>query len=82
MVPYDILWRGKEQFGDGSGAGDVLAKLVEKEKAKEDAQDAEAPTVEHGWELRSDEEIAYYRTWHRSFSGVRPNATLGAFATA
>ena len=82
MVPYDIIWRGKEQFGDGSGAGDVLAKLVEKEKAKEDAQDAQPPTVEHGWELRSDEEIAYYRTWHRSFSGVRPNATLGAFATA
>ena len=82
MVPYDIIWRGKEQFGDGSGAGDVLAKLVEKEKAKEDAQDAEPPTVEHGWELRSDEEIAYYRTWHRTFSGVRPNATLGAFATA
>jgi asparagine synthase (glutamine-hydrolysing) len=82
MVPYDIIWRGKEQFGDGSGAGDVLAKLVEKEKAKEDAQDAAPPTVEHGWALRSDEEIAYYRTWHRTFSGVRPNATLGAFATA
>ena len=43
MVPFDIIWRGKEQFGDGSGAGDVLAKLVEKEKAKEDAQDAAAP---------------------------------------
>ena len=82
MVPFDILWRGKEQFGDGSGAGDILAKLVEKEKAKEGAQHAEPPTVEHGWVLRGDEEVAYYRTWHRSFSGVRPNATLGAFATA
>ena len=82
MVPFDILWRGKEQFGDGSGAGDVLAKLVEKEKAKEDAQGAEAPVVEHGWDLRSDEEVAYYRTWQRTFSGVRPDRTLGAFATA
>ena len=45
-------------FGDGSGAGDVLAKLVEKEKAKEDAQGAEPPVVENGWELRSDEEVA------------------------
>ncbi|MDF2976209.1 MAG: asparagine synthetase, partial [Actinomycetospora sp.] len=34
------------------------------------------------WALRSDEEIAYYRTWHRSFAGVRPDRTLGAFATA
>src|ERR1700712_813700 len=84
MVPYDILWRGKEQFGDGSGAGDVLAKLVEKEKAKEgaDGRESEDRAIEHGWDLRSDEEVAYYRTWHRSFSGVRPNQTLGAFATA
>jgi asparagine synthase (glutamine-hydrolysing) len=82
MVPDEILWRGKEQFGDGSGAGDVLAALVEKEKAKEGARGAEAPVVEHGWDLRSDEEIAYYRTWFRTFSGVRPDRTLGAFATA
>jgi asparagine synthase (glutamine-hydrolysing) len=82
LVPHDILWRGKEQFGDGSGAGDVLAKLVEKEKQKEGAHDAAAPTVEHGWELRSDEEIAYYRAWYRSFARVRPDQTLDAFATA
>ena len=82
MVLDDILWRGKEQFGDGSGAGEVLAELVEKEKAKEGAQGAEAPVVENGWDLRSDEEIAYYRTWFRTFSGVKPNQTLGAFATA
>jgi asparagine synthase (glutamine-hydrolysing) len=82
MVPDDILWRGKEQFGDGSGAGDVLAALVEKEKQKEGADGAEPPVVEHGWDLRSDEEIAYYRTWFRTFSGVRPDRTLGAFATA
>jgi len=82
MVPDDILWRGKEQFGDGSGAGDVLAALVEKEKQKQGADGAAAPVVEHGWDLRSDEEIAYYRTWFRTFSGVRPDRTLGAFATA
>ena len=82
MVLDDILWRGKEQFGDGSGAGEVLAELVEKEKAKEGAHGAAAPTVENGWDLRSDEEITYYRTWFRTFAGVRPNRTLGAFATA
>ena len=51
-------------------------------EAKEGAQNAEAPVVEHGWDLRSDEEIAYYRTWYRTFSGVKPDQTLGAFATA
>jgi asparagine synthase (glutamine-hydrolysing) len=82
MLPYDILWRGKEQFGDGSGAKDVLSRLVEKEKARQGAENAEPPTVEHGWALRSDKGVAYYRTWHRTFSGVRPDRTLGAFATA
>ena len=33
------------------------------------------------WTLRSDEEILYYRIWQRHFSGVRPNFTLGRFAT-
>ncbi len=82
MVPDEILWRGKEQFGDGSGARDVLAALVEKEKQKQGAVGTEPPVVKHCWDLRGDEEVAYYRTWHRSFAGVRPDRTLGAFATS
>ncbi|HEY2206061.1 MAG TPA: asparagine synthase (glutamine-hydrolyzing) [Pseudonocardia sp.] len=80
-LPEDLLWRGKEQFGDGSGAGTVLAALAE---AKADKAGGgwvgEVPT--DGWELRSDEEVLYFEIWRRHFRGVRPNATLGAFATA
>ncbi len=80
-LPADLLWRTKEQFGDGSGAGTVLAELA---ASKADTAGGgwvgEVPT--DGWELRSDEEVLYFEIWRRHFRGVRPNATLGAFATA
>jgi asparagine synthase (glutamine-hydrolysing) len=80
-LPDELLWRGKEQFGDGSGAGEVLAKL-----AKEKADEADTESVNehppHSWALRSEEEILYYGIWERCFSGVHPDATLGCFATA
>ncbi len=80
-LPKDLLWRTKEQFGDGSGAGTVLAALA---AAKADGVGGgwvgEVPT--DGWELRSDEEVLYFEIWRRHFRGIRPNVTLGAFATA
>jgi asparagine synthase (glutamine-hydrolysing) len=80
-LPDDLLWRGKEQFGDGSGAGTVLAALAAKRVA--DADTDAVPEQPAGcWELRSDEEIMYFEIWHRQFAGVRADATLEAFATA
>ncbi|MCO5561385.1 hypothetical protein L7F22_015006 [Adiantum nelumboides] len=32
-LPESVLWRGKEQFGDGSGAGTVLAELASRKAA-------------------------------------------------
>ena len=80
-LPEDLLWRGKEQFGDGSGAGTVLAALAAEKVAKADT-DA-VPDVPAGcWELRGDEETMYFEIWQRHFAGVRADATLEAFATA
>ncbi|HEY4005742.1 MAG TPA: asparagine synthase (glutamine-hydrolyzing) [Pseudonocardia sp.] len=80
-LPEDLLWRGKEQFGDGSGAGTVLAALASTKADKVGGGwVGEAPT--DGWKLRSDEEVLYFEIWRRHFRGVRPNATLGSFATA
>lgn len=79
-LPEDLLWRGKEQFGDGSGAGEVLAELAETKAAAADS-DRVDPAPREGWALRSDEETLYYEIWHRRFAGLRPNATLGRFAT-
>jgi asparagine synthase (glutamine-hydrolysing) len=80
-LPDEVLWRTKEQFGDGSGAGTVLAALA---AAKADGVGGgwvgEVPT--DGWALRSEEEVLYFEIWRRHFRGIRPVATLGAFATA
>ncbi|HVV14183.1 asparagine synthase (glutamine-hydrolyzing) [Amycolatopsis sp.] len=69
-LPDDILRRGKEQFGDGSGAKDVLEDAVRV-----------SPDLPDGLSLRSDEEAAFYSIWHASFEGIRPGSTLGLFAT-
>ena len=82
-LPDELLWRGKEQFGDGSGAGAVLAALAKNNAAAASAADTQGATRQppDSWALRSDEEILYYRIWQHYFSGVRPNSTLGRFAT-
>ena len=83
MLPHDIVWRGKEQFGDGSGAGAVLAALAKNNAAAASAANTQGATRQppDSWALRSDEEVLYYRIWQHHFSGVRPNSTLGRFAT-
>ncbi|HEY6425311.1 MAG TPA: asparagine synthase (glutamine-hydrolyzing) [Pseudonocardiaceae bacterium] len=85
-LPEELLWRRKEQFGDGSGAGEVLAALAEDNAAKvggtEGTMTGTMTQPPDSWALRSDEEILYYGIWQRHFSGVRPTSTLGRFATA
>jgi asparagine synthase (glutamine-hydrolysing) len=80
-LPHDLLWRGKEQFGDGSGAGEVLAALAAARTRAVDG-DRVGDVPEHAWALRSEEEVLYYSLWREQFHGLRPDATLGAFATA
>jgi asparagine synthase (glutamine-hydrolysing) len=82
-LPEELLWRGKEQFGDGSGAGEVLAALASDNTAKAKVGDTKGVMTQppDSWALRSDEEVLYYQIWQRYFSGVRPNSTLGCFAT-
>jgi asparagine synthase (glutamine-hydrolysing) len=87
-LPDELLWRGKEQFGDGSGAGEILTGLAEakakdkaKDKAKSAAQDAPEIVAADSWVLRSTEEATYYEIWRKHFAGIRPTANLGAFAT-
>src|SRR5918997_3080888 len=75
-LPEDLLRRGKEQFGDGSGAGEVLAALAAEKAEQADPGRAEVVAPD-SWPLRSDEEVSYYTIWQRHFAGVRPNATLG-----
>ncbi len=92
-LPEDLLWRTKEQFGDGSGAGTVLAELAALRTAAvsdtpadtpadTSADTAAAPIPADCWPLRGDEEAMYFAIWQRHFAGVRPDVTLQPFATA
>ncbi|MGH4015290.1 MAG: asparagine synthase (glutamine-hydrolyzing) [Pseudonocardiaceae bacterium] len=80
-LPDDLLWRGKEQFGDGSGAGEVLAALAADQAVPTGGTSGAAQQPPDSWALRNDEEALYCDIWQRHFCGVRPNATLGRFAT-
>ena len=78
-LPDEILWREKAEFGDGSGAKDVLRATIEEGVSDGDftrGRDAIDPP------LRTREELAYHRIFAEHLPGVRPERTLGRFATA
>jgi asparagine synthase (glutamine-hydrolysing) len=78
-LPDEILWREKAEFGDGSGAKDVLRATIEAGVSEGDfarERDAIDPP------LRTREELAYHRIFAEHLPGVRPEHTLGRFATA
>jgi asparagine synthase (glutamine-hydrolysing) len=78
-LPHGLLWREKAEFGDGSGARDVLARAVEAP-----VSDAEFTAERHAVRpaLRTKEELAYFRVWREHLRGVRPERTLSRFACA
>jgi asparagine synthase (glutamine-hydrolysing) len=78
-LPDELLWRAKAEFGDGSGARDVLSQAVE--ATVSDAEfEAERGAVE--LPLRTKEEVAYYRVWREHLQGISPERTLSRFARA
>ncbi len=78
-LPHKFLWREKSQFGDGSGAAEVLTEAVEETVTERDFE-RERDDVEPG--LRTREEAGYYRIFREHLRAVRPELTLGRFATA
>lgn len=78
-LPASLLWRRKVQFGTGSGARDVLAPHF---AGLIDEGELATARRESGVELRSTEELAYYRAFRRSLPSVRPEAVITRFATA
>src|SRR3954452_1777719 len=78
-LPDEFLWRGKAQFGDGSGAASVLTDWVTATVSKEDFErerDAVDPP------LRTREELAYYRIFREHLAEVPIEANVGRFPTA
>ena len=78
-LPDELLWREKAEFGDGSGARDVLSEAIEADITDaefEAERDAVTPP------LRTKEELAYYRVWREHLDGISPERTLSRFARA
>ncbi|MGJ9423547.1 asparagine synthase (glutamine-hydrolyzing) [Aeromicrobium sp. CF3.5] len=78
-LPQEILWRRKEQFGDGSGTADVMARQAERLVPE---QDWESEQIEGLPAARTREELGYQRIFAGVLAGVRAEQVLGRFATA
>jgi asparagine synthase (glutamine-hydrolysing) len=78
-LPEELLWRDKAQFGDGSGAAAVLTDPFADSIAADELE-AERDAVDPP--LRTREELAYFRIFRDRVGDVRPERTLGRFATA
>ena len=76
-LPHDLLWRPKEQFGDGSGTADVMTRRVAELVPEADWADRRVGTLPPP---RSREELAYQRMFAERLDGV-PAGLLGRFAT-
>jgi asparagine synthase (glutamine-hydrolysing) len=79
VVPDELLWREKSEFGDGSGAATVLTDVMEGRVTQAEFE-RERGVVDPP--LRTREELAYYRIFSEHLAGVRPERTVARFATA
>ncbi len=78
-VPSEILWRRKEQFGDGSGNADVMTRQAEHLVPDLDWAAIRIPGVPRA---RSREELGYQRIFADHLGGILAEQVLGRFATA
>jgi asparagine synthase (glutamine-hydrolysing) len=78
-LPDELLWREKAEFGDGSGARDVLSRAVSETISDAEFEAGRGAVVPP---LRTKEELAYYRVWREHLQGVSAERTLSRFARA
>lgn len=78
-LPHDLLWRKKEQFGEGSGALEVLGPAVSVGISDEEFEDEKNQLDPP---IRTKEELAYFRILREALPGLNPEETIGRFAEA
>jgi asparagine synthase (glutamine-hydrolysing) len=78
-VPDQILWRRKEQFGDGSGTADAMDRVTDAL-----VPDADWASVRFAGlpPARTREELGYQRIFSAHLGGIHAERVLGRFATA
>ncbi|MCZ6473798.1 MAG: asparagine synthase B [SAR324 cluster bacterium] len=72
LLPDEILWRGKEQFDEGSGATDLLSQVMDHWLEPRESRDYAEQFSGDG--LRSQAECVYHKLLTESFS--RPEVML------
>ena len=78
-VPDDVLWRKKEQFGQGTGMNEVLSEHFGATVSEADLE-REGDVLDPP--LRTREELAYFRLFTEQLPGVRAQDTVGRFVEA
>lgn len=78
-LPDDILWRRKEQFGQGTGMNEILSTHFETTVTESELHQ-EAAVLDPP--LRTREELAYYRIFAKWFPDLDVNRVIGRFAEA
>lgn len=76
-LPEEVLWRRKEQFGQGTGMNTVLRDHFEQTVSAGELA-AGAAALEPP--LRTREELAYYRIFAAALPGIDAGRTVGRFA--
>jgi asparagine synthase (glutamine-hydrolysing) len=75
-LPDELLWRRKAQFGEGTGARDVLrdhyGALLSPEEFEQQRHVVDPP-------LRTPEEAAYFRLFQRYLTGIDPGGVISRF---
>jgi asparagine synthase (glutamine-hydrolysing) len=72
-LPASIVWRGKQEFSQGSGSAGVLPAHFEQTISDEEFARARS---EHSL-LRSKEELYYFRIFVKHFGSGRAVQTVG-----
>lgn len=78
-LPEHILWRKKAEFSEGSGAVDILEEYAE--AAISDVEYQKEKKV-HPVEIRSKQELLYYRIFKEYFPQDSALETVGHWATS
>ena len=83
-LPDEVLWRRKEQFGEGTGMNDVLSDHFSEGPEVRDVEldELRAAAPELDPPLRTAEELAYYRIFSESLPGIDAQRTVSRFAEA
>jgi asparagine synthase (glutamine-hydrolysing) len=73
LLPESIIWRGKQEFSQGSGSAGVLPAHFEKQFSDQELAEAQAeyPVI------RSKEELYYFKVFTEHFGADHAVATVG-----